>query len=713
MTSSLRFLRPALMTAAVLALTLATHVPAHAQQIYGTITGTVRDASGSAVEGVTASARNTATNLTIAGRSASTGSYSLSNLPAGTYELTFTKEGFDAERHTEVLVNGDRTTTVDGDLKVGTVATKVDVIGTPLMNQVDATTGYVVDQATIEQTPLGTGSFTQLAIMSPGVHADFLGGAGSNSGLGNQAIFANVQRDTSNSFSLNGIGTNNLFNGNSTSQVGEDRFTFNIGESFGAGGEIQTSTSVYGAIGQALPTPPTEAIQEIAVNSAMYDATQGANSGAHISVLTKSGSNKLHAEVYEKFQNSDMNAAPFFYNASPILSPNFLNRNQFGATLGGPIKKNKLFYFLSYQGVRIADSTDSTKTVTVPLTLTDDRSAQGIINTIQGAYGKTLAASQLSPQALGLLQAKGANGQYLIPSAQLTDPTTATILGYDAVVQGANAQSKVDQGMANVDYVLSEKDRLGVKYYVQTDPTTNPFGAAGVLLGFPQQLSSGSQVISLDNTVILTPSVTWQQRAGFTRMRAYSSTGQEYTPSQFGINLPGGATQFPQIEVGVADPTIGNSLQFGPSTSFGNAGMFQNQWGYGSSLSWVKGRHTVAVGMSWDHTRLNIINNNVNTDIVEFKNFETFAEGQLRPGNYSSDFAGSANRYYRSDTVGAYVNDNYKLRSNLTVTLGLRWDFDGPLSEKYGKLTAFNPSLYSYDSATDTIVNSGLEIAGT
>ena len=315
------FLRLAMMIAAVLALALACNLPSRAQQIFGTITGTVTDASGSAVPAVTVAARNTATNLTVNAKSATTGSYSISNLPAGIYELTFTKEGFEAERHTEVLVNGDRTTTVDGSLKVGSVATKVDVVGTPLMNQTDATTGYVVDQATIEATPLGTGSFTQLAIMSPGVHADFLGGAGSNAGLGNQAIFANGQRDTSNSFSLNGISTNNLFNGNSTSQVGEDRFVFNIGESFGAGGEIQTSTSVYGAIGQALPTPPTEAIQEIAVNSAMYDASQGANSGAHISVLTKTGSNSLHGEVYEKFQNSDMNAAPFFYNASPILSP--------------------------------------------------------------------------------------------------------------------------------------------------------------------------------------------------------------------------------------------------------------------------------------------------------------------------------------------------------------------------------------------------------
>ena len=143
--------RPAILAATILALLLAAHMPSRAQVIFGAITGTARDASGSAVPDVTVTARNVATNLTVTARSQSTGSYSISNLPAGTYELTFTKEGFDAERHTEVLVNGDRTTTVDGDLKVGTVATKIDVMGTPLMNQTDATTGYVVDQSTIEQ----------------------------------------------------------------------------------------------------------------------------------------------------------------------------------------------------------------------------------------------------------------------------------------------------------------------------------------------------------------------------------------------------------------------------------------------------------------------------------------------------------------------------------------------------------------------------------
>ena len=199
--------------------------------------------------------------------------------------------------------------------------------------------------------------------------------------------------------------------------MGENRFVLNTGESFGAGGSIQ-SVSVYNAIGQALPTPPVEAIQEIAVNAAMYDATQGAHSGAHISMITKSGTNEIHGVLYEKFQNSDMNAAPFFYNASPAVTDKvpFLNRNQFGGTIGGPIKKDKLFYFVSYQGIRVVDAAESTKDVTVPLGLTSDRSATGIINAEHATYGTTITASQISAPALALLGATLPNGQYLIPT---------------------------------------------------------------------------------------------------------------------------------------------------------------------------------------------------------------------------------------------------------------------------------------------------------
>lgn len=717
-----------------------------AQQTLGAITGTITDASGAAIPDAMVKATNLATNLEVTAHTKSNGSYLIPQLPAGTYKLTVTKDGFKSETHTEVLVNAERTTTVDSTLQVGSVSSVVEVSAVSLMNEVDTTNGYVVDTQTIQDTPLGTGSFTQLAILSPGVHADFLGGAGSNTGLGNQAIFANGNRDTSNAFSLNGISTNNLFNGKSTSQVGENRFVLNTGENFGSGGSIQTSTSVYGAIGQALPTPPPDAIQEIAVNTSMYDVSQGNNSGAHIGVLTKSGGNAIHGSVWEQWQNSDMNATPFFYNAAglnpvtgkPFLPEPFLNRNQFGATFGGPIKKDKLFYFFSYQGVRISDAETATKDVTVPLGLTNDRSATGIANAVNNSFCNQpkppsycpFLPSMVASQSMALLNAKLPNGQYLIPSAQITNAATATALGYDAVVQGPNSISTVDQGIASIDYNISDKDRLSGRYYIQSNPTTNPFGAVGSLLGFQQQLSAGSQVIAITNTAILSPNLTWEQHVGFTRMRAYANTGQEFTPSEMGIGLLG-STKFPDLNINLSDPTISYGLEFGPSTSFGDAGMFQNQWEYGTSVNMVKGSHTISLGVVWDHTQLNVINNNTNTDDVEFTDFGTFAEGQVR---YGTAFEGSASRYYRSDTVGVYANDNYKIRKNLTLTVGLRWDFDGPLSEKYGKLTAFDPSKYSYvqckvngvladpaltnynggqcDPGTDVITNSGLLIAG-
>ena len=700
---------------------------AFAQQTLGAITGTVTDPSGAIVSDATVKAVNIATNLEVVAHTKN-GSFQIPDLPAGTYQVTVTKDGFKTETHTKILVFGSRTTTVDTTLVVGSVGTTVEVTAVPLMNQVDTTIGYVVDANTIETTPLGTGSFTQLAILSPGVHADFLGGGGANTGLGNQAIFANGNRDTSNSFSLNGVSTNNLFNGNSTSQVGENRFVLNTGENFGAGGTIQTSTSVYGAIGQALPTPPADAIQEIAVNSSQYDATQGNNSGAHIGVLTKSGTNALHGSLWEQWQNSDMNANPYFYNAAGIARP-FLNRNAFGGTIGGTIVKDKLFFFGSYQGVRISDAEASTKTTTVPLGLTDDRSTQGIINMIQATYGTTITANQINSAAAQMLNAKLPNGQYLIPSAQYSS-SAATTLGYDVVVKGPNTRATVDQGIAGIDYVISSKDRLAARYYVQSNPTNNPFGAVGSLLGFAQQLSAGSQVFSLSNSIALSPNLTWEQHVGFTRLRAFANTTKAFTPSDVGITLPGSAT-FPDVSIGTSDPTVSAGLEFGPSTSFGDGGMVQNQWEYGTSASWVKGKHILTAGVMWDHTQLNILNKNTNTDTLNFETFLDFVEGNLHGGD---EFAGSASRYYRANTAGTYINDNFKMRKNLTVTAGLRWDIDGALSEKYGKLTAFDPSKYSYvqctvngvpadpalteynygtcDAGTDVITGSGLEIAG-
>ncbi len=710
--------------AAVFVLLLAGRTPLRAQLTVGAINGTVLDSTGAAVPDAEVKAHNVGTDLNVVVHSGATGSYSIPNLPVGTYTVSFTKTGFETETHTQVLVTSDRATTVNGSLKVGTVSTTVEVTATPLMNQTDATNGYVVDQMTIQDTPLGTGSFTQLAILTPGVHADFLSGGGASAGLGNQEIFANGNRSTSNSFSLNGISTNNLFNGNSSSSVGENRFVLNTGENFGTGGSVQTSTSVYGAIGQALPTPPVDAIQEITVNAAMYDATQGNNSGAHISVLTKSGTNQLHGSAWEEWQNSALNAAPFFYNASPAITTKvpYTNRNQFGATFGGPIKKDKAFYFLSYQGVRVADATLSTQEHNVPLTLTNNRTAGGIATAVNSDYGltgskaftgsicgSTVVEPCISQPALNLLNATLPNGQYLIPSPQITSTSTAEALGYDAVIQGPNSRAPVNQGIADVDYQLSSTDRISAKYYVQDNPTTNPFGAISYLLGFPQQLQAGSNVGNIANTIILSPTLTWEQHVGFSRLRAFAATTDGFSPSEEGMGLLGDTT-FPYMEIRSDDNTLGGALYWGPSLSFGNGGMYQNQWEFETSLNKVIGKHTIALGTQWDRTQLNIINNESDASELTFASFETFVEGTTRSSTYA--FVGSSSRYYRVNTGGAYINDNFKIRSNLTITAGLRWDSDGPFAEKYGRLTAFNPAVYSYNVASDAITNGGIELAG-
>src|SRR6202012_2488594 len=200
-------------------------------------------------------------------------------------------------------------------LKVGQVGTTIDVEAAPLMNAVDTTNGYVLEDQQIQAVPLPTGSFTGLAILSPGVNADLPRGSGANSGLGNQPIWANGQRDTSNSFSLHGIDASNLFNGKSTSQVGSARVINSTGvsSSLGAGGVIQSVASIYLSIGNAIPTPAPETGQEVQVNASMYDAQQGSTSGAHISLSTTPGTDKFHGTLYGHRGTNWINAAPFFF----------------------------------------------------------------------------------------------------------------------------------------------------------------------------------------------------------------------------------------------------------------------------------------------------------------------------------------------------------------------------------------------------------------
>jgi hypothetical protein len=245
-----------------------------------------------------------------------------------------------------IQVQANRTATVDADLKIGHLGESITVEETPLLNDVDTTNGYVMDKAELDAIPLPTGSFTGYVMLSPGVNEELPAGTGANAGLGNQPVWANGQRDTSNTFLLNGVDANNLFNGKTTSQVTSSRVVNETGVATSSALSalpVQSSASVYLAVGESIPTPAPESVQEVRVNTSMYDAQQGSTSGAQIDISTGSGTNAIHGQAYVHRGTNWLNADPYFFNADPNIPQNednrSLHRYSAGGTFGVPIIK--------------------------------------------------------------------------------------------------------------------------------------------------------------------------------------------------------------------------------------------------------------------------------------------------------------------------------------------------------------------------------------
>jgi hypothetical protein len=733
---------PAVVMVATLAwIALAFAPQVHAQQTLGGITGTVADKTGGVLPETVVTIVGDQTKLTRTQKTNANGSYDFVNLPIGTYTLTFTHEGFKTQKSPSITVQADRTATVNAELPVGQVGTVVEVQADPLMNAVDTTNGYILEQNQIDSVPLPTGSFTGLAILSPGVNAELPAGTGANAGLGNQPIWANGQRDTSNTFLLNGVDASNLFNGKTTSSVASARIVNNTGVA-GAGSTtaevIQSTASPYLAIGQGLPTPAPETIQEFRVNTSMYDAQQGSTSGAHIDMSTASGTNSIHGSLYGHRESSWLNAAPYFYNQDANIPSNEkvpeLHRYTAGGTLGFPIIKDKLFGFLSYQHTHVSDLEIGTSRTAVPFGLTDDRSANALANVTNQNFFPgcntsanplpCITASQVDPVAFEMMNYKLPNGQYMIPSA---NPSFTPTLNFpENVFITQPAYFITDQAVSDLDYLVSSKDTLSLKYYYQHDPTTAPFGLSSVQ-GFSQKLDAGSQVASVTNTQSITPKFSVTEVFGFIREKIYSTIGQPFTPQQMGINAFGSSI-FPGITI-VDD--LGNSspantggvfnagLNIGGTAASQGAftGIFQNRWMPSANAIWNHSKHTVTFGGSFSHTQLNARDRRTNTGTVGFTDFANFIQGI--PITYSANgfidttfLQGNANRYYRSNEGGLYVQDKFQLRPNLSISAGLRFDDHGGLTEKYGKIFNFDPSAYNYNAATDTIVSNGFIVAG-
>ncbi len=747
-----RFVLAAIAGCSTAALTLSTP-RAMAQQTLGGITGSVSDPQGSMIPGVKVTATAEGTQLTRSTTTNGSGEFALNDLPIGSYNVTITLEGFETTRFPSIVVQANRTVTLPAKLSIGSVQNSVTVDADPLLNASDTTNGYSLDSAQIQLIPQPTGSFTGLATQTPGVNAELPGGTGANSGLGNLPIWANGQRDTSNSFLINGVDASNLFNGKSTSQVASARVINSTGSAGGgAGGVIQSVASIYLSIGNAIPTPPPETVQEVHVNASMYDAEQGSTSGAHIELSTTSGTNNYHGQVYGRRGTNWINAAPFFFKQDADVPENSknpgLHRYELGGTVGGPIIKNKLFGFLAYQHLHVADAEIGDSFLNVPVGLSDtNRTPSGLANIVNTQFpnsnfnivgGGPLAATDIDNTVVQLFNSPslpGEPGKWLIPN----DTSSAGLgpaQGYDAFLPGTG-RFDADMAVANIDYNATAKDTVSLRYYYQHDPSIAPYSYSSVP-GFTEHLDSGAQVLSIVNTFLIKPTLSTTESFGFIREKDFADNEQPFGPKA----IPGGAygtgsinefgsNYFPGISIvnvlgaagtaaGVPSSEDNGILNIGPNAEgqASNTGMFQNRWEPVGNAIWSLGRHTVSFGTSYSYTQLNTIDKRTNTGTVAADDFSAFSQGFVASGSSATAFyvtsflQGNASRYYRANQLGSYVQDKFQVTPNLSLTAGVRYDWDGGLNEKYGRLFNFDPTLYNYGEGADNIINSGLIIAG-
>jgi hypothetical protein len=711
-----------------------------AQQTLGGITGEVSDASGGVIPNARVTIVDEQTSLTHTTQTNGSGTYLFVNLPIGSYTLTYTADGFDVQKTQHITVQANRTGTVNASLKVGQTSTTVEVEASPLMNATDTTNGYILDKAEIEAVPLATGSFTGVAILSPGVNAELPGGTGVNSGLGNAPIWANGQRDTSNSFQLNGVDGSNLFNGKSTSQVSSARVVNNTGVgNSGGGGVEQSAASVYLAIGNAIPTPAPETIDEVRVNASMYDAQQGSASGAHIDLSTKSGGNQIHGGLYAHHGSNLLNAAPFFFKKDsgiPVADQNpALHRYILGGTASGPIIKDRLFGFVGYQHLHVSDEETGDTEAPVPPGLSDsNRTPGGLADLVNANWGGSLEDNGLTvtsndwstnPLGLALFQAKLPNGNWLIPNDNGHVPDFYS--PFNSFEKGTSYFIS-DQLASSLDWNAAAKDQLAIKYYYQHDPDSTPYALSSVP-GFTEHMDTGSQVLSLNNIQTLRPNLSITETLGFIREKAYSTNDQLWAPGQANTPVAGMTTAFGNyfsgitIVDGLGDSTPSGlgaqSLNIGPSAASqsANTGVFQNRLQPSGNAILTVGRHSITFGGSYAFTQLDVRDKRTGTGTVATPDFATYAKDWVTPystnGFVATTFLqGDANRYYRANQTGLYLSDKFQARPNLTITVGLRYDWNGGLTEKYGRIFNFEPSQYQYSAGSDVIESSGLIIAG-
>jgi outer membrane receptor protein involved in Fe transport len=608
----------------LLLLTMAFTVAAYAQTT-ASIKGTVTDQTGAAVVGAKVTVKDAALGIERTTQTNSSGDYEVPALPPGNYSVEIQMAGFQPQQANNLVLAVSQNSVQNFNLKIANSTEVVTVEATsPLIETTTMTVGQSIDQRTVQEIPLNGRHFVDLGLLIPGSVTPPQNGflTAPLRGQGSFAFNTAGNREDTVNFMVNGINLNDMV---------QNQITFQ---------------------------PSINTVSEFKVDNSTYSAEYGRNSGAIVNIATRSGTNAYHGELFEFLRNNAFDARNFF-NTSPALQSPF-KRNQFGANFGGPIVKDKTFFFLSYEGLRQRQG------LTLNSVVLTDAQRQQVVTTG-------------NPTSVKLLQ--------LIPSAN--DPTRTRFLG------SATAPVDIDQGTADISHNLTSNIRLHGYYAGQHDLRQEPTLQGNSLPGFGDTRESKRQIATFSVDQTFSANLVNEVRLGFNRIHITFSPNAKQDPSSLGI-IDGlsGPTGLPQISISGTDINLGGPTGFPQGRGDTTAVL-------SDTLNYLHGKHSFKFGGEFRR----FYNNNFNGDIgsLTFLNVNQFINGTpngftISPGNNPSRIG--------TGELGFFAQDSWKLFSRFTMELGLRYDWNQTPSEALNRFVNF--AVVNAAPGTPTATNQGL-----
>ncbi len=629
-----------------------------AQTFRGTILGTVTDASGALVAGATVKARNVGTGQERTTATSADGSYAIPELPIGTYAVTISQSGFQTAvaNNVEVSVAGERR--VDAQLKTGDVAVKVEVAG-DLLPQVETTSaqlGGTLTSEAIKDIPVNGRDYTKLIYLNPGI-------AGSPDQIsdspGSFGTFSmNGSRGRANNFLLDGTDMND-------------------------GYRNDPAINEAGVFGDPATILPIDAIAELRVLS-NGEAEYGRNSGAVVNIVTKVGTNQLHGSVMEYNRTSSVGGARNFFNTVGSQDP--FHNNQFGGSLGGPIVKDKTFFYANYEGQRESGAQSGTSCVPDPRQIAADLDG-GAPNEVIGAL---LARNPWPTPNKPDPEYDPSNAVY--ETGCRTDPDTGALV--TNLATSTRFKNRVDSVIAKIDHNFNQTNLLTGRYYFGDSDQSFPFAqlAGGLLPGFNTVTPTRVQLVSLSWVKVVNPNQVNEARLGWNRFaEGFFPEDQAFDPSSIGLNTGVGP-----YEGGLPAINVGDFSQIGATNGVPRNRVDAN-WHFIDNYSWKSGRHDVKFGYEFRRTTIMQVLENTFRGKLSFDDLTGFLNGQPSDGGQR---AGNTRRHTSENSHAFYIQDSFRWTPRLTLNLGLRWDYFGVVNEK-------SNLFYRFDPATETEVPVG------